>query len=226
MSDDFDMRLLRWILPYAGGGLGAQRWYDASITWVSLKRDAIGEDVVFATDGIDGVPVLGTDQLTFSDRSGFRASFAMQLGAGNNIETTYMGTFNWASQSVATSATNDLFSIYSDFGLNPPPFGFAETDRAALASIGYSSGFDTIELNYRQRWVSPNVRIQGSWLGGVRYMYLKEDFQYITASPLNVAAQETLVSTMNSMTGAQIGGDLWICIMPGLHIGGFAKVVL
>ena len=55
-------------------------------------------------------------------------------------------------------------------------------------------------------------------------MYMKEDFDYITLSPLNGAGQQTIVSAMNSMTGAQLGGDLWICIMPGLSIGGEAKV--
>ncbi len=224
--NDFDLRLLRWLLPYGAGGYGAPRWYDASIEWVSLQRDSVGDSVVFATDGISGVPVLGTDQLSFSETPGFRASFAVQLGAGNVLETTYMGTFNWTSESVVTSATNDLFSIYSDFGTNPPPFGFAETDRAALQSLSYSSGLDSIELNYRQRWVSPNVRVQGSWLAGVRYLYMKEDLRYITASALNAAASDTLVSAMNSLTGAQLGGDLWVCIMPGLSIGAEAKVGL
>ncbi len=35
-----------------------------------------------------------------------------------------------------------------------------------------------------------------------------------------------LVSTSNSLTGAQVGGDLWVCIMPGLSIGGEAKAGL
>jgi hypothetical protein len=221
--DDFDMKLLRWILPYGAGGCGAQRWYDIYAEWVTLKRDEIGRDVTFATDGIDGFPVLGTEQLTFSNESGFRVNFAIQLSAGNLLETSYLGTFNWASRSEVTNSFNELFSIYSQFGTDPPPLGFAETDQSALQSIAYSSGFDSIEMNYRQRWVGPNTRIQGSWLAGIRYMYLLEDFRYITASPLNAAASDTLVSTMNSMTGAQIGGDLWVCIMPGLSVGGEAK---
>ncbi len=147
--------------------------------------------MVFATDGIDGVDVLNTDQLTFSNESGFRVNFAIQLSAGNVLETSYLGSANWSSQAEVVSPTNDLFSIYSDFGQNPPPFGFAETDRSALQRINYSSSFDSIELNYRQRWVAPNARIQGSWLAGVRYFYLKEDFLYTTSSPLNSAAQRS-----------------------------------
>ena len=35
--DDFDLRLLKWLLPYGAGGCGAQRWYDASVEWVALQ---------------------------------------------------------------------------------------------------------------------------------------------------------------------------------------------
>ncbi len=47
-----------------------QRWYDASAEWVSLERDEIGESTVFATDGVAGAPVLGTDQLDFGEPVG------------------------------------------------------------------------------------------------------------------------------------------------------------
>jgi hypothetical protein len=74
--------------------------------------------------------------------------------------------------------------------------------------------------------MAPNTRIQGSWLVGLRYVYLLEDFTYYSASQVNDASQNTLVSAMNSMTGAQLGGDLWVCIMPGLSLGGEAKAGL
>ncbi len=224
-SDDFDVKLFRWLLPYGAGGCGAQRWYDASAEWVSMQRDDIGESTIFATEGPGGIPVLGTDQLNFSDTSGFRASFAIQLGAGNLLETNYLGSFNWASKAEATNNANDLFSIMSDFG-NSPLFGFTDTDQANVQRIEYSSSFDTIDLNYRQRWVGPNTRIQGSWLVGARYMYMSEDFNYLTFAPINPGWMNYLVSTSNSLTGAQVGGDLWVCIMPGLSIGGEAKVGL
>ncbi len=223
--DDFDVKLLQWLLPYGAGGCGAQRWYDASAEWVTMQRDEIGTSTIFATEGPNGIPVLGSDQLNFSDASGFRASFAVQLGAGNLLETTYLGSFNWASRAEATNNESDLFSIMSDFGLSPP-FGFTDTDRAAVQRIEYSSSFDTIELNYRQRFVGPNTRIQGSWLVGARYLYMSEDFNYLTFAPINPGWMNYLVSTSNSMTGAQMGGDLWVCIMPGLSIGAEAKVGL
>ncbi len=188
-----------------------------------MQRDAIGVPTVFATQDIDGVPVLGTDQLDFSDRSGVRVSIALQLGAGNNIESTYLGGFNWASQAEATSNDNLLYSIMSDYGL--APFGgFTDTDQANLQRIEYSSELNSVELNYRQRWVSPNVRVQGSWLAGVRYLELAEDFRYLTIAlphgdPERSGYMNYLVGTTNSLTGGQVGGDLWICITPGVNVG-------
>jgi hypothetical protein len=228
-SDDFDLKLLKWLLPYGAGGCGTQRWYDASAEWVSLQRDEIGASTVFATEDIAGVPVLGTDQLNFSDRSGVRVSVALQLGAGNNIESTYLGGFNWASQAEARSNDRSLYSIMSNYGQSPYG-GFTDTDQANLQRIEYSSELNSVELNYRQRWVGPNVRVQGSWLAGVRYLELAEDFRYLTVVPPQLdpvrsgGTMDYLVGTTNSLTGAQAGGDLWICITPGVNVGAEAKL--
>ncbi|MFO7906621.1 MAG: BBP7 family outer membrane beta-barrel protein [Planctomycetota bacterium] len=225
-SDDFDWSTLRCLLPYGAGGYGAPRWYDASAEWVSLKRDSVGEDTVFSTLGIGpDNPVLGTDQLDFDNESGFRASFAIQLGPGSSLETTYLGLANWASNSNVTSEIDELYSIYSEFGTDPSG-GFLETDQASFQGIAYSSDFDTIELNYRRRWAGPNTRLQGSWFYGIRYMQLKEDFQYVTESQVNEASSETVVSTLNSLTGGQLGSSLWLCLLPGLHVGTEARAGL
>ena len=65
-ADDFDVKLLHWLLPYGAGGCGAQRWYDISADWVYMQRDDVASNsTVFATDGIGGAPVLGTDDLGF-----------------------------------------------------------------------------------------------------------------------------------------------------------------
>lgn len=221
-SDDFDWSNLQWLLPYGAGGYGTPRWYDASAEWVSLKRDSVGDNTVFSTLGREGDPVLGTDQLDFDNESAFRATFAIQLGPGSSLETTYLGLANWASNSEVTSDQNELYSIYSEFGTDPPG-GFAETDQASFHGIAYSSDFDTIELNYRRRWAGPNVRLQGSWFYGLRYMQLKEDFQYITQAD---GSSETLVSTLNSLTGAQLGSSLWLCLYPGLQVGTEARAGL
>jgi hypothetical protein len=49
-----------------------------------------------------------------------------------------------------------------------------------------------------------------------------EDFEYITVNDTNGIADFD-VNTNNSLTGFQMGGDLWFCVIPGLRIGGEAK---
>ncbi|MBM4092640.1 MAG: hypothetical protein FJ276_24970 [Planctomycetes bacterium] len=218
-AGDFDLNLLQYLLPYGAGGCGAQRWYDVNAEWICLKRDNIGNELVFTTDGLNGAPVLRMSDLDFGHVSGFRTSMAVQLSAGNNIEGGYMGTFNWASMAQAVSNIHNLFSVMSEYG-TAPFNGFDETDRAGVHRIEYSSGFDAFELNYRRRWMAPNSRVQGSWMAGARYLYMAEDFKYVTQAPINNGAQMYYqCSTMNSMTGGQLGADLWLCVIPGINVG-------
>jgi hypothetical protein len=113
----------------------------------------------------------------------------------------------------------------SQFGVSPF-LGFVDTDRANYQEIAYSSELNSVEMNYRQRWVGPNVRVQGSWLAGVRYVELEEDFTYLTVAPINPGWMDYMVGTSNSLTGAQVGGDLWVCITPGVNIGTELKLGL
>src|SRR6185503_2719454 len=81
---------------------------------------------------------------------------------------------------------------------------------------------------------SPNCRYQGSWLAGVRHFILDENFRYNTSSsingingdPLNPAQLNLSLDTNNNLTGAQVGGDVWICLLPGLRVGAEAKAAV
>ena len=99
----------------------------------------------------------------------------MQLGAGNNIESTWLGGFNWASQAQAWS--DDQPAVLDHEPLRHGSFPGVRGHRSrAMQQIAYSSELNSVEMNYRQRWVGPNVRVQGSWLAGVRFVELEEDF--------------------------------------------------
>jgi hypothetical protein len=218
------------ILPYGDGGCAAPRWYDFEVGVMTLKRNDAGRNIDFASAGVAGPAVLSTDDLDFDTSTSFRFSAMVQWGPGSNLEFTYYGLFGWTESAEVDRAAgvNDLFSPYSQFGTVPPPNGFVETDRANLASIRYFSTFDNYEVNFRQRWQSPNCRYQGSWLYGVRYFQLDEDFNYRvevdTGAPVgNDTLTRTNVNTNNALTGLQIGGDTWICLIPGLRIGGEGK---
>jgi len=203
--------------PYSDGGCCAPRWYDVAVDYMQLTRDDVDRGVDLASEGLGGPIVLSTDQLDFDDASGFRFSGMFQVSAGGSVEFTYYGTFHWHRSAIAESATDNLFSVVSDFGQNPPG-GFAETDNSSFQRIDYSSTFDNFEINFRRRWIAPNCLFQGSWLAGVRYFKLDEDFQYIAINDTNGLADFD-VNTNNSLTGFQMGGDLWFCVIPGLRLG-------
>jgi hypothetical protein len=217
------------VAPYPDGGCAAVRWYDFSVDFMRLRRENAGRNAVFATDGVNGDPVLSLDDIDLSEESSFRFSAMFQFGPGSSVEFTYFGLFYWDSRATATGA-DSLFSAYSEFGLNPIG-GYVETDASDLQYIDYESTFDSFEVNFRQRCMAPNCRYQGSWLAGVRYFKLDEDFNYFTQSPANAGLPPddftpvslTNINVHNNLVGAQVGGDLWVCVLPGLRVGGELK---
>jgi hypothetical protein len=224
--------VLGLVAPYPDGGCAAVRWYDFAVDYMMLKRDNTGRTVNFATFGITGPVALSSDNLDFgSYQPGFRFSAAFQLAAANSLEFTYFGQFNYNTHATVRSPGNNLFSPFSQFGILPLGIGggFAETDQADFMQINYTSKIDSFEINWRNRWMSPNCRYQGSWTLGVRHFILDEKLHYASSSSLNGVPTSTGIVpaqlrddtvTTNDLTGLQIGTDLWVCLLPGLRVGG------
>jgi hypothetical protein len=212
--------LFGWLVPEGDGGCCAMRWYDLSVDFMLLTRDDAGRDIPISSEGIGGPIVLSTGDLDFDEAPSFRFSGQFQITAGGSIEFTYYGLFNFDSFARVTSDGN-LFSALSQFG-QLPFGGFPnESDAADVHRIEYSSTFDNFEVNFRRRWMAPNCRYQGSWLAGARYFKLDEDFEFTSITPTGGLDMD--VQTNNSLTGFQLGGDLWICVVPGLRVGGELK---
>lgn len=246
-GSDFDFNFLQFLLPYGEGGICAPRWYDAFVDLTYLRREDVGRRKVFASDGVAGladpVIILSTDNLDFGqEEAGLRAGLAYQLGPGMSIEGTYAGMNEWSTSAFINDPTSNIFSVFSDFGNNPPPRtlpngvairgGFQETDAALFSQIEYGSRFDTADLGLRKRWVGPNCRLHGSWLLGVRYFQLQEDFRHrifvdYASTPAGSFIRgntEYTTNTLNNMTGFQAGGDLWLSLIPGLRFGSELKL--
>lgn len=220
--------ILGLVAPYGDGGCAAPRWFDIDIGVMALKRDNTGRNIDFATIGTGGAPpfpnatTLSLDDLDFDYSTSVKFTAMLQWGPGSDVEFTYYGLFGWTEQATLADAGN-IQSVYDNFD---PLGGFDETANADAATIRYFSTFDNYEVNFRQRWQSPNCRYQGSWLYGVRYFQLDEDFNYRIDKndPGNfVGSTITNVNTNNAMTGLQVGGDVWICLIPGLRVGGEGK---
>lgn len=198
------------------------RWFDVRLEAMNMKRDAVGRNTNFTSDGILGPVVLGVDDLDFNDQLGMKFSAARQLFGANSLEFTYFGLFNFDSVNEANSPTDNLYSVFSDFG-TAPFGGFGETDQARRHTLAYSSSIDSVELFIRRRWAEPDCRWQGSWHAGVRFVYLLEDFQHTTESVVNNSSLDYKVKTRNSMVGFQLGTDLWMCMRNGIRLGGEVK---
>jgi hypothetical protein len=216
--------------PYPDGGCAAVRWYDFAVDAMFLRREDAGRGIDLTSQNINGDIVLGTGQLDFDNEAGFRFTGMFQWGPGSSLEFTYFGLVFHQAAAEVSDPTNNLFSTYSSFG-SFPFNGFDETDQSDFQSIAYESQFHNIEANFRQRWMAPNCRYQGSCLIGIRYFQLDEDFDYFSQStlrgdpgpPVVPASQLTSVVTHNALTGVQVGGDLWVCVLPGLRLGGELK---
>jgi hypothetical protein len=230
----FAARFLSRLLPYAEGGQCAPRWYDITMDGVYLTREKASRTVDFASDGINGDIILSTDDLEFDEELGYRMTAAHQIFAGATLEFTYLGLLDWSTAAVNRPAQfqDDIFSVLSDFGNINTPFGFDETDRSRQQSLSYSSSIDNFELNVRKRFTAPNCRLQYSWLAGVRYLYLLEDFTYftlggdadlVTPDLQSRGLMNYNVGARNSLTGLQVGGDAWLNLVPGVNVGADIK---
>jgi hypothetical protein len=211
------------LAPYTAGGRCAPRWYDFSFEVYALDRD-VSRDVTYLAHGFNAVggPALSTQDLNFDYEGTLRFTFAAQVGPAGIVEFSYLGLGNWNSAAavVDNNQPGDLFSPFSQFGLIPAN-GYDETDQGTFGSLAYSTTFDSYELNLRRRWQGPTCLFQGSYLAGVRHFRLEE------AAVHNVVGRngslDYLIGTSNSLTGFQIGGDIYLCAIPGIMVGGEIK---
>ena len=204
--------------PSGDGGCCLPRWFDVQAEWLYWQRDDPNARQ-FSSLGILGPNALDAADLDFSQESGFRVTGAYLIGPSTGVELGYFGGFNWADSAQATSNA-DLFSLFSDFG-SQNFNGSPDTDSANLHRLSVSSELDNVELNVRRRWVSANCVVHTSILGGARYFRFREDLSFITET--NSGMMDYTVNADNDLVGAQLGGDLFLCLTPRFRIGAEAK---
>ena len=211
-------------------------WYDFSIDAVYMKRDNAGRNVPLSSDGIAGVEppnvVLSTADLDFDYEPGLQASARYQLSAVYNIEAGYLGVVDWGAHASVTSENDSLYSFFSQFG-NQPFGGFADVDQASFHSVNYRTHLDTVELNMRRSWILPSYRLHGSWLTGFRWLKLRDEMDFFAQvaphfDPINEVDRDAAFTDYrlqidNNLYGSQLGGQLGVCILPGLLVTGDIK---
>lgn len=200
---------------------GTPTWYVMG-ELLPLFRDQLdGRDFQF--DGTTGDSVLRESQFRSEFAAGARVMLGRSIGDWYRLETSYFGSHHWNDELAIIDAGENLLSPFTDFG-DPAVPGL---DSNNFASVSFSSELDNVELNLRRRLRLPangqylrespyhrpgssmflNKRAESSFLLGIRYLRVEEDFAYRTESNLPAAGTVNLVDTEtnNDMIGAQIG---------------------
>ncbi len=214
-------------------------YFDFRAELVMLSRDAssFGQDIAFTSLNIAGVGGpdvrLSSGQLDSSDTPGFRLLGRYDIGPLSVIEFGYMGLFEETSAQFVdpnppSANIGNLFSLFSNFGLNPPAVAVApgpmpETERSIIHSISLDTELHSAEISYRRYWVGFSPRVSGTLLAGARYTRLREDFLFSTVGEQSL---DYGVQAENDLVGFQCGADMWICLRQGLRLGTEGKIGL
>ena len=211
-------------------------WYDLSVDAVYMTRDDAGSDIPISSFGIAGTApptvALSTADLVFDDEPGLQASARYQLSAVYNIEAGYLGVADWGANHSVSVDNHSLYSFFSNFG-NQPFGGFFDVDQATFHSVNYRSHLDTVELNMRRSWILPHLRLNGSWLTGLRWLKMRDELDFFALvtphfDPINQVERDAAftdyrVQIDNNLYGGQLGGQLGLCVLRGLNVSGEAK---
>jgi len=207
-------------------------WY-SSAELLPLFRDQADERP-FQTLGPDGDVVLGTGSFDAEFEGGTRVTLGRSLGSWYRLEGSWMGSYSWSDQRTVRNldqydlngdgtldpgTSGNLYSPFSGFGTpGVNPTGVLGLDFNRFAAIEFSSKLNSAEINVRRRVHVPQRRHgvgEASFLVGLRYMNINEDFDYLTASnvpPVLGAVNDVSIHTRNDMFGAQLGFQLQLLV--------------
>ncbi|MCH5375571.1 MAG: BBP7 family outer membrane beta-barrel protein [Planctomycetes bacterium] len=220
------LELLHHCCPGCLGADCQPHWFDIHAEAVFMNLDDDRRFIEFSRD-TSGNTLITSNDLDYDEEAGMRITGTHQTGPGSNLEFTYLGMFDF-SQSKRVTGNEDLLSVFSDFTQQLPPDGLEQFDLANMHRVLLSNNFDSFELNYRRRWIGPTCAFQGSWLVGVRYAQVLEKIRWRSYAerdtngdglPDTGGVGHYALDASNYMPGAQLGGDMWVSLLPGLRVG-------
>jgi hypothetical protein len=134
-----------------------------------------------------GTVALGTDDLDSDFEGGARILLGRSLGDWYRLEGSWLGSYSWSDTVAARTADE-------------------------LASLGVASTMNSAELNLRRRLRVGRgkfYQFEASALLGLRYLRIREDFDYfaeITGGAAPVGTNLAAVRADNRLFGVQVGG--------------------
>ena len=187
-----------------------------------LYRDTKGSHSM-ATVGVAGPEVLGTSDFESEIDAGIRVVLGRSVGEWYRLEGVFSGAQEWSDSLTVRNfdlnsflGLGNLMSPFTNFGDPLPILGLDFND---LASIRFKSQFNNAELNLRRRLITQAGKWEGSYLIGLRYMDVTEDFGYSTSSiTLGQTSIDYDTHTSNHMTGVQLGLTTQFLIRPRMWI--------
>jgi hypothetical protein len=185
-------------------------WY-GSADFAPLTLDHL-EGFDIARVGPSSAPVLTTESLRPEFSANGKYTIGRRIFDCYRLEGTYLGYSSWQDQRLVTNtavnaagSAGNLSTFLSGFA-NPPVPGL---DFANSVSAAMRANFQSGEMNLRYWGDMPPGPLDVSFLVGLRYMRLQEQFQFDmnSAEPLATGGTtfDLLSHTLNNLWGAQIG---------------------
>ena len=205
-------------------------WVNISGRYVNFNRSDSAGSLPLTSDGVTGPILLSTGDVNLeTNSSAGQVSLFLDLWHGFDLELGWLGGLQWDGAARVTSPTNSLYSVFSDFGINPAQ-GFEETDQAADHRIRYLSELDNYEVNAWFRWSHTTKPWTGAWILGARYLQLRESLIHstravehidpITADPRGPGVMDYRSLADNDLVGFNFGLEAMRTVAPGWLLGG------
>ena len=158
----------------------------------------------FASHAPQAIPThsLHTDDVLFPLQTGLRFQVGRQIGDRTAIEATYWGLQHWSiGRTIYGDPVDETVLGYSPWLQVPDLVGGLDD----FLAYTYTSEVHNVEINQRIRFDSFNPFSTFTWLWGVRYFHLSDNFT-LSGSDLWSGDFETLnYQTRNNLLGMQAG---------------------
>jgi hypothetical protein len=191
-------------------------WY-GSADFAPLTVDHL-DGFPLARLGPTGPVALSTEDLRTEFAAGGKYTIGRRIFDCYRVEGTYLGFHSWNDQRLVTN--NDPFALGGTGNLSTFLSGFADPPTAGLDGANFvaasiRSEFQSGEFNVRYWGDMPPGPLDVSFLVGVRYMRIAEEFQFNSQAALPAPGGTTTdlqSDVTNDMWGAQIGIEFAVLV--------------